>query len=57
MNILHRFFLQGFAIVAAGFVLIPILGVAIHLFFNLGPLGFFLFLLIFFFIGGLFTSR
>ena len=57
MDILHRFFVRSFAIVGAGFLLIPILVVALHLFVNLGPLGFFLFLLIFFFIGALLTSR
>jgi hypothetical protein len=57
MNHLNRFFRQGFGIVGAGFLLIPILAICIHLFFNMGPLGFFLFLLIFFFIGSAVTSR
>jgi hypothetical protein len=57
MNHLNRFFRQGFGIVGAGFLLIPILAICIHLFFNMGPLGFFVFLLIFFFIGSAVTSR
>ncbi len=52
---MRSFFTHGLAMLLTGAILVVLLPVLFHLFFQLGPIGFFVVLLLFFFLGAVFS--
>ncbi len=52
---MRSFFIQGLAMLLTGAILVVLLPVLLHLFFQLGPVGFLVVLFLFFFIGAVFS--
>jgi hypothetical protein len=53
---MNEFFIRGLSMLVTGALLVVILPALAHLFFSVGPFGFFALLFLFFFVGAAVTS-
>lgn len=53
---MNDFFIRGLSLIVTSAVLVVILPVLLHLFFSVGPVGFFVVLFVFFAVGAAVTS-